>query len=115
MNFFSILKLDLKRFFGGGISGYRLWVGILYFRFWPVLLIRLSSLFYEFRFLKIFAYLTQWLNVFLFGVEYTPRCKIGAGLLIPHGGCIVIGAFDIGENVTIFQGVTLGSKSLDRN
>jgi serine O-acetyltransferase len=52
-------------------------------------------------------------NVILFGLEVTPRCKIGPGLLIPHTSGTVIGAAELGENVTIFQGVTLGAKYAD--
>lgn len=53
------------------------------------------------------------INVILFGLEVTPRCKIGPGLLIPHTSGTVIGAAEIGSNVTIFQGVTLGAKFAD--
>ncbi len=52
-------------------------------------------------------------NVILFGLEVTPRCKIGPGLMIPHTSGTVIGAAELGSNVTIFQGVTLGAKFAD--
>ncbi len=52
-------------------------------------------------------------NIILFGLEVTPRCKIGPGLLIPHSSGTVIGAAELGSNVTIFQGVTLGAKFAD--
>jgi serine O-acetyltransferase len=52
-------------------------------------------------------------NVVLFGLEVTPRCRIGEGLLLPHTSGTVIGAATIGCNVTIFQGVTLGAKEAD--
>jgi serine O-acetyltransferase len=53
------------------------------------------------------------LNFFLFGIEIAVRCPIGRGLFLPHTQGTVIGAWSIGENVTIFQGVTLGAKELD--
>jgi len=49
----------------------------------------------------------------LFGLEVSPRCEIGPGIFFPHPSGTVIGAWRIGSNVTIFQGVTLGAKELD--
>jgi len=43
------------------------------------------------------------------GVEIHPAAKIGSGLFIDHGMGVVIGeTSEIGDNVLIFQGVTLG-------
>src|SRR5436305_3600525 len=43
------------------------------------------------------------------GVEIHPAARIGQGLFIDHGAGVVIGeTADIGDNVTIYQGVTLG-------
>jgi serine O-acetyltransferase len=45
----------------------------------------------------------------LTGVEIHPAAKIGGGLLIDHGMGVVIGeTAQIGDDVTIYQGVTLG-------
>jgi serine O-acetyltransferase len=45
----------------------------------------------------------------LTGIEIHPAAKIGGGLFIDHGTGVVIGeTADIGENVTLYQGVTLG-------
>jgi serine O-acetyltransferase len=52
-------------------------------------------------------------NLVLFGLEVTPQCEIGPGIFFPHPSGTVIGAWRIGSNVTIFQGVTLGAKELD--
>mgnify|MGYP000571883746 CR=1 FL=1 len=82
-------------------------------RFLPVIIIRLSAAFYKLSILRFFAYILTWLNVFIFGIESTPRCKIGPGLVIPHSSGTVIGASVIGKNVTIFQGVTLGAQEAD--
>ena len=109
--FLSLVKADLLRL--GQASGPRLWVKLIHPRFVPVLLIRLSQLCYGnclFRPLSLFFSLA---NVMLFGLEVTPRCKIGPGLFIPHTFGTVIGAIEIGSNVTIFQGVTFGAKFAD--
>jgi len=82
-------------------------------RFLPVIIIRLSAEFYKLKIFRLFAHILTWLNVFIFGIESTPRCKIGPGLLIPHSSGTVIGASIIGKNVTIFQGVTLGAQEAD--
>lgn len=50
---------------------------------------------------------------FLFGVEVTAECDIGPGLFLPHTQGTVIGAARIGQNCTIYQGVTLGARELD--
>jgi serine O-acetyltransferase len=43
------------------------------------------------------------------GVEIHPAADVGDGLFIDHGSGVVIGeTAEIGENVTIYQGVTLG-------
>lgn len=46
------------------------------------------------------------------GIDIHPRAKIGSHFTIDHGTGVVIGATSIiGNNVKIFQGVTLGAKS----
>ncbi len=95
-----------------GMSGLRLWLGALSPRFMPVLLCRLAHGMYRWR-LAPLAKLVSMLNFFLFGIEIAVRCPIGRGLFLPHTQGTVIGAWSIGENVTIFQGVTLGAKELD--
>jgi len=51
------------------------------------------------------AYLSRTIT----GVEIHPAARIGIGLLIDHGSGVVIGeTAEIGDDVTIYQGVTLG-------
>ncbi len=52
---------------------------------------------------------------FLTGIEIHPAAKIGAGVFIDHGMGLVIGeTAEVAENVTLYQGVTLGGTSLSR-
>ena len=52
---------------------------------------------------------------FLTGIEIHPAARLGAGLFIDHGMGVVIGeTAEVGENVTLLQGVTLGGTSLKR-
>ena len=49
---------------------------------------------------------------FVTGIEIHPGAKIGEGFFIDHGMGVVIGeTSEIGDNVTIYQGVTLGGTS----
>ena len=52
---------------------------------------------------------------FLTGIEIHPAARLGPGLFIDHGMGVVIGeTAEVGENVTLLQGVTLGRTSLKR-
>ncbi len=49
------------------------------------------------------------------GIEIHPGAKIGRGFFIDHGMGVVIGETSIiGDNVTLFQGVTLGGTGKER-
>ena len=49
------------------------------------------------------------------GIEIHPGATIGKGLLIDHGMGVVIGeTTEIGDNCTIYQGVTLGGTGKDK-
>jgi serine O-acetyltransferase len=55
------------------------------------------------------------LGRFLTGIEIHPAAKLGPGLFIDHGMGIVIGeTAEVGENVSLLQGVTLGGTSVRR-
>jgi serine O-acetyltransferase len=59
--------------------------------------------------LKFLARMLSQFNRFLTGIEIHPAAKIGKGLFIDHGMGVVIGeTAEIGDNVTIYQGATLG-------
>ena len=52
---------------------------------------------------------------FITGIEIHPAARIGRGLFIDHGMGVVIGeTAEIGDNVTLLQGVTLGGTSLKK-
>jgi serine O-acetyltransferase len=60
----------------------------------------------------------RWLshvNRFLTGIEIHPGARIGPGFFIDHGMGVVIGeTAEVGANVTMYHGVTLGGVSLER-
>ena len=81
-------------------------------RLMPVAIFRISSWCFRHG-LFLFSRIFTLLNMILFGLEITARAEIGGGFFMPHTQGIVVGADKIGKNVTIYQGVTLGSKFLD--
>jgi serine O-acetyltransferase len=49
------------------------------------------------------------------GIEIHPGAKIGKGFFIDHGMGVVIGeTAEVGDNVTLYHGVTLGGTSLEK-
>ena len=114
-SFFAIIFQDLLRFVNSKeeISELKIWLRLIHPRFLPVLLVRLSHSMYKRKLTRPFSFLPSICNIVFFGLEVTPKCIIGKGLYLPHTVGTVIGAKFIGENVTIFQGVTLGAKYAD--
>ncbi|MEC9490368.1 MAG: serine O-acetyltransferase [Halanaerobiales bacterium] len=52
---------------------------------------------------------------FLTGIEIHPGAKIGSGFFIDHGMGVVIGeTTEVGDNVTLYQGVTLGGTGKEK-
>ena len=110
---FACLKADLLRLAPIDPSLFSLIVHALHPRFIPVFIVRLSRYFYCHKPLRFLSPLLTWLNVFIFGIEVTPRSNIGPGMMLPHTFGTVIGATAIGSNATVFQGATIGASSLD--
>lgn len=88
------------------------WIGIFSPRFIPIFVYRLSFFFQCWHLIPL-AKVLSFVNFFLFGLEISLKTSIGKGLYLPHTQGTVIGALTIGENVTIYQGATLGAKELD--
>lgn len=63
---------------------------------------------------KLLARILSQIGRFFTGVEIHPAAKIGKSFFIDHGFGVVIGeTSEIGDNVTIYQGVTLGGTGKD--
>jgi len=75
---------------------------------------RIAHWFWEHK-LKLFA---RWLaqgNRFWTGIEIHPGAQIGRRFFIDHGMGVVIGeTSEIGDDVTLYHGVTLGGVSLEK-
>ncbi|MCF3943850.1 serine O-acetyltransferase [Oceanobacillus alkalisoli] len=75
---------------------------------------RIAHAFYNRR-LFFFARAISQISRFLTGIEIHPGAKIGRRLFIDHGMGVVIGeTCEIADNVTIYQGVTLGGTGKEK-
>ncbi len=75
---------------------------------------RIAHYFYRHR-LFFLARLTSHWSRFFTGIEIHPGARIGKGFFIDHGSGIVIGeTAEIGDNVTLYQGVTLGGTGKEK-
>jgi len=82
--------------------------------FHAVIMHRVAHFFYRQGWFLTARLISQF-SRFLTGIEIHPGAKIGEGLFIDHGGGVVIGeTAEIGRNVTIYQGVTLGGTGKEK-
>jgi serine O-acetyltransferase len=80
---------------------------------WALVNYRIANAIYKKGF-KRFARLIMAINQFLTNIDIHPGATIGENVFIDHGIGVVIGETTIiGNNVTIYQGVTLGGVSLN--
>lgn len=75
---------------------------------------RISHFFYVHK--RFFmARLISQISRFFTGIEIHPGATIGKGLFIDHGMGVVIGeTAEVGDNVTLYHGVTLGGTGKDK-
>jgi serine O-acetyltransferase len=75
---------------------------------------RVAHAFYKRKLFFIARSVSQ-ISRFFTGIEIHPAAKIGRRFFIDHGMGVVIGeTCEIGDNVTIFQGVTLGGTGKEK-
>ncbi len=75
---------------------------------------RIAHFLYKLHFFFLARYLSQ-LSRWATGIEVHPGAVIGRSLFIDHGMGVVIGETAIvGDNVLIYQGVTLGGTGLEK-
>jgi len=81
--------------------------------FHAILIHRCSHFLYNKKFF-IISRIISTISRFLTGIEIHPGAKIGKGLFIDHGMGIVIGeTAEVGDDVTMFHGSTLGGTGKD--
>jgi serine O-acetyltransferase len=75
---------------------------------------RIAHAFFKRKFYFLARVISQ-ISRFFTGIEIHPGAKIGRRLFIDHGMGVVIGeTCEIGDNVTVFQGVTLGGTGKEK-
>ena len=103
-DFKAVFERDpAARGFWGGVN-----VILTYPGFHAICLHRIAHLLNRFC-IPVIPHIIMWAGRFLTGIEIHPAAKIGGSFFIDHGFGVVIGeTAEIGEHVTLFQGVTLG-------
>lgn len=83
-----------------------------YNSFHAIFIYRVAHLLDELNIEILPRFLTEYAHS-ITGIDIHPGCSIGENFFIDHGTGIVIGETTIiGDNVSLYQGVTLGAKSL---
>ena len=104
-NFFKEIDSIIER---DPAAGSRLGVIFLYPSFHVMFFYKIGNILWRYN-LKFLARLLMHFARIFTGIEIHPAAKIGSNFFMDHGLGIVIGeTTEIGENVTIYQGVTLG-------
>lgn len=86
---------------------------ICYPGIWALILHRPSNWFYRHK-MKLIARIISQITRWFTGIEIHPGATIGRRCFIDHGMGVVIGeTTEIGDDVTIYQGVTLGGTGKD--
>ena len=112
MSFFTSIKLDIAAVNERDPAARNLLeILVNYPGFHAIFWHRIASLLWNMG-LKLIARMISNILRTLTGIEIHPAANIGQGFFIDHGMGVVIGeTSDIGKNVTIYQGVTLGGVS----
>ncbi|MHB1419426.1 MAG: serine O-acetyltransferase [Bacillota bacterium] len=112
---FRRIKRDIQVIFDRDPAARSTWEVILcYSGFHAIVLHRLAHRLYGKGMVLLPRVISQ-LNRLLTGIEIHPAAKIGEGLFIDHGMGVVIGeTAEVGNNVTLYQGVTLGGTGKEK-
>jgi len=113
--FFKNLKYDLDNVMKNDPAARnRLEVLLLYQCIHAIINHRIAHFFYKMKMYFIARLISQ-ISRHLTGIEIHPGAKIGKGLFIDHGMGVVIGeTAEIGDNVMMYHGVTLGGTGKDK-
>ncbi|MGL5576859.1 MAG: serine O-acetyltransferase EpsC [Sarcina sp.] len=111
---FNNLKKDIKNVLKNDPAAKsKLEVLLLYPGVHALISYRIAHKFYQKKMFFISRMISQ-VSRFFTGIEIHPGAKIGEGLFIDHGMGVVIGeTAEIGNNVVIYHGVTLGGTGKD--
>lgn len=112
---FDRIRRDIKVIFERDPAARSVWEVVLcYPGLHAVLLHRVAHKLYKRGWILLPRLISQF-NRFWTGIEIHPGAQIGEGLFIDHGMGVVIGeTAELGSNVTLYQGVTLGGTGKEK-
>lgn len=112
---FKNLKHDLNRVLENDPAARtKLEVFLLYPSIHALIAYRISHFFYKHKLFFLARLISQTARFFT-GIEIHPGATIGRGLFIDHGMGVVIGeTSEVGDDVTLYHGVTLGGTGKDK-
>lgn len=112
---FKNLKYDLERVLENDPAARnKIEVFLLYPSIHALMAYRIAHFLYKHKRFFLARLISQ-LSRFFTGIEIHPGAKIGRGLFIDHGMGVVIGeTAEIGDNVLLYHGVTLGGTGKDK-
>ncbi|MDO8684036.1 MAG: serine O-acetyltransferase [Armatimonadota bacterium] len=115
---FDNFRRDIKVVFERDPAARSIWEVLTYAGLWAIFYHRIAHRLWRAKYApgsKFFArVISQW-SRFLTGIEIHPGANIGKGFFIDHGMGVVIGeTAEIGEDVLMYHGVTLGGVSLEK-
>jgi serine O-acetyltransferase len=115
MNFFARLRKDIRVVFERDPAARSVFEVVLCYQgLHAIWLHRISHFLYQ-KGWVLFPRMISNFGRFLTGIEIHPGATIGEGLFIDHGTGIVIGeTAEVGKNVTLYQGVTLGGTGKEK-
>jgi len=112
---FNRIRRDIQVVFERDPAARSTWEVILcYPGFHAILMHRVAHRLYK-KGLILLPRLISQFNRFWTGIEIHPGAQIGEGLFIDHGMGVIIGeTAEVGNNVTLYQGVTLGGTGKEK-
>lgn len=112
---FKSLKYDVENILKSDPAARNFFeVLLLYPSIHAIFIHRIAHKLYSRKFYFAARFLSQFAR-FMTGIEIHPGAQIGKGLFIDHGMGVVIGeTAEVGDNVTIYHGVTLGGTGKDK-
>jgi len=114
---FDTFRRDIRAVFERDPAARNIWEVLTYAGLWAIMHHRVAHWFWRCgipgcKFLA--RAISQW-SRFLTGIEIHPGAQIGKGFFIDHGMGVVIGeTAEIGDDVLMYHGVTLGGVSLEK-
>ena len=115
MKLFAIIKEDFESVYNNDPAIHsKLELIFNYPGIWAIVNYRVANKFY-YNGWKLSARFLMGISQFLTSIDIHPACKIGRRVFIDHGFGVVIGeTAEIGDDVLIYQGVTLGGVTLNK-